>query len=76
MNQQAQIVPADVLPPQMGLFRERWEFFKRNRMAHASSAFLAALMVLAILGKVLTGYIVVFDPRVVRLSEKFIPPRR
>jgi len=74
MNQQAQIVTADALPPQVGLLRERWEFFKRNRMAHASAIFLLALMVLAILGKVLTSAIVVFDPRVVRLSEKFHTP--
>ena len=74
MNQQAQIVTADALPPQMGLLKERWEFFKRNRMAHASALFLAALMLLAILGKVLTSTIVVFDPRVVRLSEKFLVP--
>ena len=74
MNQQTLNPTADALPPEMGLFQERWEFFKRNRMAHASALFLAALMVLAILGKVLTSYIVVFDPKAVRLSEKFLPP--
>ena len=52
MNQQTLNPTADALPPEMGLFQERWEFFKRNRMAHASALFLAALMVLAILGKV------------------------
>lgn len=74
MNLQAKIVEADAPPPRTGLLRERWEFFKRNRMAHVSAVFLAALMVLALAGKVLTNYIVVFDPQVVRLSEKLLPP--
>jgi len=74
MNQQAQIIEADFMPPQMGLFQENWKIFKRNRMAHLSFIFLAVLLVFAILGKVLTHYIVVFDPHVVRLSEKFLPP--
>ena len=74
MNQQTQTIEADALPPQMGLFQERWIFFKRNRMAHYSFIFLEILLVLAILGKVLTSTVVVFDPKVVRLSEKFLPP--
>ncbi|VAX32659.1 Dipeptide transport system permease protein DppC (TC 3.A.1.5.2) [hydrothermal vent metagenome] len=74
MNEQTQTVTADALPPQLGLFQERWEFFKRNRMAHASALFLVALFALAIMGKILTSAVVVFDPQVVRLSEKFLPP--
>lgn len=74
MSQQVQIVEADSLPPQKGLFQERWEFFKRNRMAYFSAFFLIALMILAILGKVLTSAFVMFDPKIVRLSEKFLPP--
>jgi peptide/nickel transport system permease protein len=65
---------ADALPPSKGLFQERWDILKRNRMAYASYLFLVFLLVLAVLGKVLTQVVVVFDPKVVRLSEKFLPP--
>jgi len=75
MNQQAQVIDdAYVMPPQVGLFQENWKIFKRNRMAHYSLIFLMALLALAVLGKVLTHTIVVFDPKIVRLSEKFLPP--
>ena len=65
---------ADALPPSKGLFQERWDILKRNRMAYASFLFLVFLLVLAVFGKVLTRVVVVFDPKVVRLSEKFLPP--
>ena len=71
MNEQ---IDADALPPSKGLFEERWVLLKRNRMAYASFWFLIALFALAIMGKVLTQNIVVFDPKIVRLSEKFLPP--
>ncbi len=62
------------LPPSKGLFQERWDILKRNRMAYGSFWFLMFLLALAFFGKVLTRYIVVFDPKIVRLSEKFLPP--
>ncbi|PIP72682.1 MAG: peptide ABC transporter permease [Nitrospinae bacterium CG22_combo_CG10-13_8_21_14_all_47_10] len=65
---------ADALPPSKGLFQERWDILKRNRMAYASFWFLIFLLALAVLGKVFTQAVVVFDPKVVRLSEKFLPP--
>ena len=68
------IMNEDALPPSKGLFQERWEILKRNRLSYASFLFLIFLLVVAILGKVFTHYIVVFDPQVVRLSEKFLPP--
>jgi peptide/nickel transport system permease protein len=68
------ITNADALAPSKGLFQERWDILKRNRMAHASFWFLMFLLGLAILGKVFTQFVVVFDPKVVRLSEKFLPP--
>ncbi len=74
MNDEARTLEADALKPQMSLFQERWQIFKRNRMAHASFWFLIGFLLLAVLGKVLTRYIVVFDPQTVRLSEKFKPP--
>ena len=64
----------DALPPSKGLFQERWDILKRNKMAYGSFWFLMSLLALAFLGKILTQYIVVFDPKTVRLSEKFLPP--
>tara|TARA_Y100001960_G_C14647419_1_gene814092 strand:- start:195 stop:1160 length:966 start_codon:yes stop_codon:yes gene_type:complete len=69
-----QIVNADTLPPYKGLFQERWAILKQNSMAYTSFWFLIALFAFAIMGKVLTKKIVVFDPKTVRLSEKFLPP--
>jgi peptide/nickel transport system permease protein len=74
MNNSLTNLEADALKPSKGLFQERWDILKRNRMAYASYWFLVSLFGLAILGKVLTQTIVVFDPKVVRLSEKFLPP--
>ncbi|MBT6595746.1 MAG: ABC transporter permease [Nitrospina sp.] len=69
------ITNADALAPSSkGLFQERWDILKRNRMAYASFWFLMFLLGLAVLGKVFTQFVVVFDPKVVRLSEKFLPP--
>ncbi|MBT5551597.1 MAG: ABC transporter permease [Nitrospina sp.] len=67
-------IAADALAPSKGLFQERWTILKRNRMAYASFWFLMALFALAIMGKVFTQNIIVFDPKIVRLSEKFLPP--
>ena len=65
---------ADALTPSKGLFQERWDILKRNRMAYASYWFLISLLGLAIMGKIFTQVVVIFDPKVVRLSEKFLPP--
>lgn len=65
---------AEDLKPEIGLGRERWTVFKRDPLAVASLWFLALLVVVAIGGKLITQYIPVFDPSVVRLSEKFLPP--
>ena len=66
MNKSETINEEDVLPPSKGLFQERWDILKRNRMAYASFWFLMFLLVLAFLGKLLTRYIVFFDPKIVR----------
>jgi peptide/nickel transport system permease protein len=57
-----------------GLFQEPWRVFRRDKAALASLIFLAALLALAVFGKVFTEWVVVFDPKVVRLAEKFKPP--
>ena len=74
MNKAITDLEADALAPSKGLFQERWDILKRNRMAYASFLFLVFLLGLAVLGKVFTQVVVVFDPKVVRLSEKFLPP--
>lgn len=74
MNEPITNFEADALTPSKGLFQERWDILKRNRMAYASFLFLVFLLGLAVLGKVFTQLVVVFDPKVVRLSEKFLPP--
>ena len=74
MNEPITYLEADALPPSKGLFQERWDILKRNRLAYASFWFLMFLLVLAVLGKIFTQTVVIFDPKVVRLSEKFLPP--
>ena len=74
MNEQITYLEADALPPSKGLFQERWNILKRNRMAYASFWFLIVLFTFAIMGKVLTQDIVIFNPKTVRLSEKLLPP--
>jgi peptide/nickel transport system permease protein len=74
MNEPITYLEADALPPSKGLFQERWDILKRNRMAYASFWFLIVLFTFAIMGKVLTQDIVIFNPKTVRLSEKFLPP--
>ncbi|MEC8956927.1 MAG: ABC transporter permease [Nitrospinota bacterium] len=74
MNGSITISEKDTLPPSKGLFQERWDIFKRNRIAYGSFWSLMSMFVLAFFGKVFTQYIVIFDPKIVRLSEKFLPP--
>jgi peptide/nickel transport system permease protein len=74
MNESITTFETDELPPSKGVFQERWEILKCNTMAYGSFWFLMSLFALGFFGKVLTRYIVVFDPKIVRLSEKFLPP--
>ncbi len=54
--------------------REAWRSFRRNRVALAGLWVLAALVVLALTGKALTEWWVLFDPALVRLPDKLLPP--
>ena len=74
MNETITISNKDVLPPSKGLFQERWDIFKHNRIAYGSFWSLMSMFVLAFFGKVFTQFVIVFDPKIVRLSEKFLPP--
>jgi peptide/nickel transport system permease protein len=71
-------VAADVRAPEAALdpspAGEAWRAFRRNRTALASLCVLCALVVAALLGKALTEWWPLFDPAVVRLPDKLLPP--
>jgi len=74
MIETTEMPDAEGLKPAVSLFRERWDIFKRNRTAYSSFIFLIFLLAIAFAGKALTRWIVVFDPQIVRLPEKLLPP--
>jgi peptide/nickel transport system permease protein len=53
---------------------EVWRQLRRDRLASAGLAVLVVLALAAIAGKVLTEWVVVFDPAQVRLPENLLPP--
>jgi peptide/nickel transport system permease protein len=55
-------------------FQQVWRSFRRDRLAMAGLYALAVLLVLALLGKLLSEWWVVFDPATVRLPDKLRPP--
>ncbi len=64
----------DALPIGASLRGEVWRALRRDRLAMAGLVVLALLFVTALLGKLLTEWVVVFDPTLVRLPEKLLPP--
>ena len=74
MNETKNTQMMEGLKPTASLFEERWDIFKRNHLAYFSFIFLMVLFVFAIIGKILTRWVVLFDPKLVRLPEKFLPP--
>ena len=50
MNELTTTLETDSLPPSKGIFQERWDILKRDRMAYASFWFLMSLLVLAFFG--------------------------
>ena len=74
MNETKNTQMLEGLKPTASLFEERWDVFKRNHLAYFSFIFLMVLFVFAIIGKILTRWVVLFDPKLVRLSEKLLPP--
>jgi peptide/nickel transport system permease protein len=53
---------------------EVWRQLRRDRLASAGLLVLCLLVLAALLGRLLTEWIVVFDPTLVRLPEKLLPP--
>ena len=62
------------LPASETPWQESLRLFKQDRLAVMGAAVLGVLLLTAIAGKALTEWVVVFDPEVVRLPEKFLPP--
>jgi len=54
--------------------RQLWRTFRKDRLAMLGLYVLLALVVVALLGNLLTGWWVVFDPATVRLPDKLLPP--
>ncbi|MCK5877384.1 MAG: ABC transporter permease [Candidatus Marithrix sp.] len=54
--------------------KEFWRLFRKDKLAIFGFIILLFLIVSAIAGKVLTEWTVVFDPALVRLADKLMPP--
>jgi peptide/nickel transport system permease protein len=65
---------AEELSAERTPFQEVWQTFRRDRLALAGLLVLATLLVVAVFGKLLTEWWVVFDPAAVRLPDKLLPP--
>ena len=65
---------AEALGPSESPLREAWRHFRRDRLAMAGLCVLAFLVLVAVFGKILTEWRVVFDPAQVRLPDKLRPP--
>lgn len=62
------------LPASETPWQESLRLFKQDRLAVTGACVLGVLLIAAMAGKALTEWVVVFDPEVVRLPEKFLPP--
>ncbi|NKB81112.1 MAG: ABC transporter permease subunit [Nitrospirales bacterium] len=62
------------LPPLETPWEEFLHVFKKDRLAITGAVVLGLLVLAAISGKTFTEWIVLFDPEVVRLPDKFLPP--
>ncbi|HEX3853339.1 MAG TPA: ABC transporter permease [Polyangiaceae bacterium] len=68
------IASAEALAAAETPFQQVWRAFRKDRLAMVGLCALLALIVLALLGKLLTEWWVVFDPTTVRLPDKLMPP--
>jgi len=65
---------SDAAPGTLSLKGEVWRQLRRDRLAMAGLVVLTLLFVTALVGKLLTEWLVLFDPTLVRLPEKLLPP--
>ena len=54
--------------------QQLWRTFRKDRLAMVGLYVLLGLVIVALLGNLLTGWWVVFDPTTVRLPDKLMPP--
>tara|TARA_B100001971_G_scaffold214990_1_gene256141 strand:+ start:7759 stop:8739 length:981 start_codon:yes stop_codon:yes gene_type:complete len=62
------------LPPPETQLQEFWRILKKDRLAIFGMIVLGLLLMLAIVAKFTTEWVVIFDPSTVRLPDKFLPP--
>lgn len=65
---------SNVLKKPEAPLREAWWIFRKDRLAFSGLLVLVLLAITAVSGKVLTEWLVIFDPATVRLPDKFLPP--
>jgi len=68
------IPEAEGLAPAETPLQQVWREFRRDRLAMLGLYVLIALVLIALVGKMLTEWWVVFDPATVRLPDKLRPP--
>ncbi|MDM8561586.1 ABC transporter permease [Candidatus Parabeggiatoa sp. HSG14] len=54
--------------------QEFWRLFKKDKLAISGLVILTLLIIAALAGKMLTEWMIIFDPATVRLVDKFLPP--
>ncbi len=74
MNVLGRTAEAQTLPDHETPWQEFWRIFSGSLLNMGGLYVLLFLLIAAIAGKALTEWTVVFDPEVVRLSDKFLPP--
>ena len=65
---------SEALAPPETPWQEFWRVFKKDKLALGSMVILIGLLLVGLSGKIFTEWVVVFDPEVVRLPDKFKPP--
>ncbi len=70
----ANVANAEVLGEHETPLQEAWRFLRKDPLAIAGLWVLAALALVAIGGKALTEWIVIWDPAQVRLADQLLPP--
>jgi peptide/nickel transport system permease protein len=65
---------SDAATGSLSLKGEVWRQLRKDRLASVGLVVLCVLLLTALLGKLLTEWLVLFDPTLVRLPDKLLPP--